>query len=135
MASLQFSVVAPDRTVVDEPVESLIAPGVAGYLGVMPNHEPMILALQAGLVEYCDPAKQRRYVAIGGGFMEITGDKVTVLADSAEHASEIDIREAEEALEAARAALRGEESRMGSEEATRELERQMARIRAAKRSN
>lgn len=135
MATLQLSIVAPDRTVVDETVESIIAPGVLGYLGVLANHEPMILALKPGLVEYSDESRQRRYVAIGGGFMEVTGEKVTVLADSAEHASEIDVREAEEALESARAALRGEASRMGSEEATRELERQMARIRAAKRTN
>lgn len=131
----KLSVVAPDRKVVDEDVQSLVAPGQEGYLGVMAGHMPMIVALRPGLLEFRDRQDQHEFVALGGGFMEVTGDSVIVLADQAERAEDIDLKEAEEALEQARKALRGEDSMMTDEEATLELERAMVRIKAARNGN
>lgn len=130
--SLHLSVVAPDRSVVDEPVQSVVIPGAVGYFGVLSGHVPMIAALKAGLVEYVDANNQRRYVSVSGGFAEVGPTRVNVLADAAEHAEEIDIARAEKALENARKALRGEISGVSSTEATAELERAMARLKAAK---
>lgn len=131
----QLSVVAPDRTVVDQAVQSLIAPGHEGYLGVQAGHQPVIVALKPGLVEYLDPQGKREFVAIGGGFMEVSGDSVIVLADDARRASEINAREVEEALDKARRALRGEDSEMTREEAVQEIERCIARLRLTKLSS
>lgn len=128
----KLSVVAPDRTIAEVMAQSLIAPGVLGYIGVMAGHVPLIVALRTGLIEFTDSGNQRHYVATSGGFMDIGGDAVIVLADNAELAKDIDIKAAEAQLEKARAALRGETSEMGSSEATEELELAMARIRAAK---
>ncbi len=129
----QLSIVAPDRTIAEMRAESLIAPGVQGYLGVMAGHVPAIVALKAGLIEYIESAtSQRHYVSTSGGFMDIGPDSVIVLADNAALAKDIDVKEAEAALERARAALRGENSEMTSAEATEELELAMARIRASK---
>lgn len=132
MASITLSVVAPDRSVVDETVASVLLPGREGYLGVMAGHEPFVVALRAGFLEFIDEKNQRQLLAIGGGFAEITGTRVTVLADSAEFAHEISLQEAERHLEEARRALRGESSTIGSEEAAHEIDRAMTRIRAAK---
>jgi F-type H+-transporting ATPase subunit epsilon len=127
-----LSVVAPDRSVVETTATSVILPGQAGYLGVMGGHIPMVISLRPGLLEYVDPTNQRNHVSLDGGFAEITSDRVTILADGARMAGEIDIAEEEKRLESARRALRGESSEMNSTEATQEIERAMSRIRAAK---
>lgn len=95
----------------------------------------MVSALRPGIVEYLDGKGQRHHIAVSGGFAEISGERLTILADSASRASEIDIRQEEERLERARRALRGEDAAMNSQEATAEIERAMARIRAAQRSS
>lgn len=127
-----LSVVAPDRSVVEDKAVSVVVPGVEGYFGVQGGHVPIIAALKPGVMEYTVSNGSRHYVSVGGGFAEVVGTKVTILADSAEVASEIDIQRAQEALERARKALRGEDSSMTTEEATESLERAMSRIRAAK---
>lgn len=129
----KLSVVAPDRTVFEDTVRSVIAPGVTGYLGIMANHEPAIIALKTGIVEYVDSRDQRSHVAITGGFLEVSEGQAIILADGAERSTEIDIKKAEEALESARRALRGDESGMTTSEATAEIDRAMNRIKAAKR--
>lgn len=129
-----LSIVAPDRSVVDESVASVIAPGEEGYFGVQAGHVPMIAALRPGILEYVDPNNQRHFVYMGGGFAEIAGGQVTVLADEAQHSDEIDASKAEEALEEARKAMRGEESSMTQEEARIEMDRAINRMKAARLS-
>ena len=128
----KLSVVAPDRTVYEDMVESFIAPGVDGYLGVMADHEPSIVALKTGIVEFIDASDQKRFVSIGGGFLEIGGGSAIILADTAEKSTEIDLERADHALEEARIALRGEDSSVTMEQAATELDRAMNRINAAK---
>ncbi len=130
-----LSIVAPDRSVVEDRAQSVVAPGIEGYFGVMAGHLPMVSALRPGIVEYVDGKGQRHHIAVSGGFAEISGERLTILADSASRASEIDIRQEEERLERARRALRGEDAAMNSQEATAEIERAMAPIRAAQRSS
>lgn len=132
--AFKLSVVAPDRTVVETETDSVIVPSVNGYAGIWAGHAPMIAALRPGLVEYRDRDNQIRHVAVGRGFVETSGDGVIVLADHAAAASEIDVAEAEEMLERARKALRGEQSDLTPEQATEQLELAMSRIRASKRS-
>ena len=127
-----LSIVAPDRSVVETEVVSVIAPGAMGYFGVLPGHLPMVAALKPGLLEYQDPGKERHTVAVSGGFVEVRGSKITVLADAAERSNEIDLARAEVALENARKALRGEASGVTSEDAHAELDRAMNRVRVAK---
>lgn len=130
----ELSIVAPDRSVVEDRAQSVVAPGIEGYFGVMAGHLPMVSALRAGIVEYVDGKNQRHHIAVSGGFAEISGSRLTILADSASRASEVDIKQEEQRLEKARKALRGEDSSMSSEAATAEIEKAMARIRAAQRS-
>ena len=132
MADFHLSVVAPDKSVVEEEVRSVVAPGSEGYFGVLAGHVPFVFALKPGLLEYRDHAGNQHFVYIGGGFAEVQPTKVTVLADEAQNAREIDLSEAERMLESARAALRGESSSTQSEAALVEIERATHRIRAAR---
>lgn len=130
---MNLSIVSPDQTVVNEEVRSVIAPGSEGYMGIQPGHIPVITALQNGVLEFRSASDQKEYVAIGGGFMEVSENQIIVLADDAHRASEIDLAEAEKDLDRALRALRGEPSDMTSEQATQEVGRSMARIKAARR--
>lgn len=127
-----LSVVAPDRSVVEERAQSIVAPGLEGYFGVLGGHEPLISAIKTGVLEYMDTTGTRHFVAVGGGFAEITPERVTILADTAERATDIDVTEAEKILEEARRALRGENSTLSRDEATIELDRAVNRIKVAR---
>ena len=127
-----LSVVAPDREVVAENVTSVIAPGTSGYFGVLADHLPLVAALKPGLLEYLDTAGQRHFVYVGGGFVEVKANRMTILADEASRSRDIDLARAEEELEVARRALRGEETTMSQEQAVHEVEKAMQRIRVAR---
>ncbi len=128
-----LTVVAPDRAVVEETVTSVIVPGVEGEFGVLAGHAPIVAALKPGSVQYLDPRGNRHYVYVGGGFAEVGASGVTVLADEAQRAHEIDVQRAEESLEKARRSLRGEEgSPLDEEESVLELERAIARRNVAR---
>jgi F-type H+-transporting ATPase subunit epsilon len=128
----QLSVVAPDRSVVEETVVAVVAPGQEGYFGVQAGHVPMIAALRPGILEYLDQTNNRHFVYMGGGFAEVAANRVTILADEAQHSAEIDAAKAAEHLEEARKAMRGEESSMTHEEAVIEVERAINRMKAAR---
>ncbi len=128
----KLSVVAPDRTVFEDNVQSIVAPGVQGYLGILADHEPVIVALKTGILEFVDMTGQRNYVSISGGFLESSNNSVIVLANTAERSKEIDLARAERALEEARKALRGEASETTQEQALEELDRAMNRVKAAR---
>lgn len=127
-----LSVVSPDKSVVEEQVNSIIAPGTEGYFGVLAGHVPLISALKPGLVEYQDASTNRHYIYVGGGFAEVQADRVTIIADEAERAIDIDIARAEAHLEEARKALRGEDSSIDTKDAVLEVERAVSRIKAAR---
>ena len=127
-----LAVAAPDREVLDAPVISVTAPGVAGYFGVHAGHEATVAALKPGLVEYVEANGTHHFVNIAGGFAEVTPTRVTILADAAERAQDIDVARAEAALERARHALRGDSEDMTQQEAVLAVERATARLRAAK---
>jgi F-type H+-transporting ATPase subunit epsilon len=123
MSQFQLSVAAPDRTIFEGEVQSVVVPAHEGSLGVLSNHEPMITALKTGLLEYVDLDDQRHFIAVTGGFLEVSSNQAIILADSAEIASEIDLAQAEHDLEEARKTLRGEETGMSRAEARHELNR------------
>ena len=132
MPGFTLSIVAPDRLVLEEPADSVILPGMVGYFGVQHGHEPIISALKSGYIEYRDAHGQRHFIAVSGGFAEVTAEKVSVLADTAERSTEIDVATAEADLERARQALRGEQTTLHREQAVQEIERATARIKVAK---
>ena len=131
-AEFTLSVVAPDREVVSTTAISLVAPGVDGYFGVLAGHVPVVSALKPGIFEYLDSTNIRHHIYVGGGFVQVSGTSVTVLADEAHYAADLDVSEAEKALEEARRVLRGEDSSMTEPEALLEIDRATARLKAAR---
>jgi F-type H+-transporting ATPase subunit epsilon len=98
--NLILEVVTPDRQVVSTEVDIVVLPGVQGQFGVLVNHIPFLSALEIGEMYY-RKGGQVDYIFVGGGFAEVTGDKVTVLVDSAERGKEIDVERARRAKERA----------------------------------
>lgn len=97
---LVLDIVTVERQVLSEEVDMVIAPGIEGELGILPRHAPLITALAEGELRVKQGEDESAF-AIGGGYLEVLDDHITVLADSAEHAAEIDIARAEEARERA----------------------------------
>jgi len=92
--SLRLSIVTPARAVVDADVDSVVAPGSEGEFGVLPGHAPLLAALKPGLVRW-STGSATWAIAIGGGFAEVTQERVSVLASAAEKPESIDAAEAE----------------------------------------
>ena len=83
MATMKLEIVTAEGTVYSGEVESIVAPGEAGELGILPNHAPLLTSLKAGNLLVSENGN-RQIVTISGGFLEMLANKVTVLADSAE---------------------------------------------------
>ena len=97
---LELEVVTPDRLVVKETVDIVMANGALGEFGILPNHIPFLTTLQPGELRY-RKGGQLEYMAVTGGFAEVSDNKVTILAEAAEKAREIDIDRAKRAKERA----------------------------------
>jgi F-type H+-transporting ATPase subunit epsilon len=97
---LLLEVVTPDRLVLSTEADVVVLPGVEGQFGVLPGHIPFLSALQIGEMYY-RKGGQTEYLAVSGGFAEVTGEKVTIVAESAEKGREIDVERAKRALERA----------------------------------
>ena len=97
---IQCDIVTQERTVFSGEVDSVNLPGTEGRMGILPNHTALLTTLDFGEV-MVRTGNEEEYFAIGGGFVEVQPDHVTILADSAEHAEEIDQERAERARERA----------------------------------
>ena len=137
MAERTFTleIVTPDRTVVsDDDVVSLVVPGEQGYLGILANHARLMTELTIGEVTLRRSDGQEVHIATSRGFMEVADNKVTVLADSAERAEEIDVERARQALERAEERLaRAAEEGLDFARAEAAMKRALNRLRVAER--
>ncbi len=105
MAELTINVVTPDRDVMHGEVDQVTAPSVVGEVGILPGHLPLLAKLHEGPLGLHSDRGVQKY-AVSGGFFEVLGNVVTVLADTAESASEIDVDRAKRALKDAEAQLK-----------------------------
>jgi F-type H+-transporting ATPase subunit epsilon len=94
--SIALEIVTPDRLIVKEQVDEVQIPGADGYFGVLPGHTPLLAMLQVGMLWY-RKGQEKFYLAIAFGFAEVLPDRVTILAQIAEKAEEIDVTRAEAA--------------------------------------
>ncbi len=102
--TIQLEIVTPERLVVNDTAEYIEIPGKTGYLGVLPGHAPLITELAVGEISYNNAGKTKR-LAVAWGFAEVLQNKVTILAETAEKAEEIDTARAEAAKQKAEAEL------------------------------
>lgn len=112
MATLKLEIVTPEAKVYSEEVDMVTLPGIDGEMGIFPMHVPLMTQLAAGEV-IARKGGQEQFLAVGEGFVEITGDRVAVMTDMAIRAENIDESKAEEARKRAEARLA---EKLGDEE-------------------
>ncbi len=111
----QLDIVTPEKRVLSESVDSVVLPGSEGELGILPSHIPLVTALSPGELSYVKSGKTEHF-AIGTGFVEVTGGRVSVLTDMALVEHEIDEKAVEAALANAKNRLAEIKHDSGSEE-------------------
>ena len=128
MAKLEVEIVTGERIILSETdVDMVVAPGADGTLGILPKHAPLISTLAAGELRVKKGGREESIV-VYGGFIEVTPEKVTILADSAERIDEIDVGRADEARKRAEDAIRQRGDTVEIEEALAALRRANLRL-------
>ena len=138
MATIKLEIVSPDRVVYAADIDMLIARSTGGEIGILPKHIPLVTGLQPHAMKIHVDAKEQ-LIAVAGGFMEVTPEKITVLATAAEEPIDIDVNRAQRAYERAQERLKRlrelpEQERADIDEAraTLALKRAIARLQTAK---
>jgi F-type H+-transporting ATPase subunit epsilon len=127
MKTLTVNIVTPDGPVYDSEVDMVIANTASGEIGILPGHIPMVAPLVVGAVKLKKDGKSE-YVAVTGGFVEVRPEKVTILTQSAEVASSIDLARAKAAVKRAEERLQMKQDAVDFERANHSLKRAMNRI-------
>ncbi len=129
---IRLEIVTAERIVYSEDVDMVVAPGVAGQLGILPHHTPLMTTLQPGEL-LVKKGGEEISMAISGGFLEVRPEKVVVLADAAERVDEIDLQRAMEARRRAEERLKERGPEMDLARAEAALRRSLIRIKVAER--
>jgi len=131
--SIELQIVTPDKLLVKEQVDEVEIPGTEGYFGVLPGHTPMLASLAVGEMWY-RKGQEKTYLSLAYGFCEVLPDRVTILAQLAERAEDIDIARAEEARKRAEQRLAQAKGDVDYERARTALVKSIARIQVSSRS-
>jgi F-type H+-transporting ATPase subunit epsilon len=127
---IKLEVVTPEKNVVSENAEIVMAPGTLGEFGVLRGHTPFLTSLKTGRLHYRDASGNEKVIFVSGGFAEALPDRVTVLAESAERRRDIDVDRAKASLERAQKRLSADKSEnINYERARASLYRAIERIR------
>jgi len=130
---LTLEIVTPDRALVTAQVDELQLPGAEGYFGVLPAHTPMLTTLQVGEMWY-RIGQEKHYLALAFGFVEVLPERVTVLAQIAERAEDIDVARAEAAKRRAEERVSSRAADMDFERARIALMKSLIRLQVASRA-
>lgn len=133
--SITLEVVTPDRSIIKEQVDEVVLPGSEGYFGVLPGHAPLVATLQVGELWYRPTGNQdKQYLAVAFGFVEVLPDRVTVLAQIAERAEDIDLGRAEAAKTRAEQRVSTPAADLDFERARIALMKSLVRLQVATRA-
>ena len=124
-------VVAVDRKVYSGKAVSMVLPGADGYFGVLSGHAPLIAALGVGMLTITVPDNSLVFLAVSGGYAEITQERVIVLAETAERAEDIDIQRARQAMERAQERLNDQKDGTDIDRARAAMMRALNRLHVA----
>lgn len=133
MPKMQLDIVTAERLISSNQVDFLVAPGTDGEFTVLPHHAPLLTTLKPGELRVVNDGKEN-YIVVSGGFLEMIGNKATILADTAERADEIDLERAEEAFQRAKErTLNSKDLDDNLEQRLSAMRRSEARIKVARR--
>jgi len=133
--TFQLEIVTPERLLVSEAVSEMEIPGQGGYLGILPGHAPLISELAVGEISYRDSKSQIKRLAVAWGFVEVLPDKVTILAETAERAEDIDVARARAARERAESVIKSPPQDADVAKAEAQLQVANTRISVAEKLN
>src|SRR5271170_8120837 len=128
--TFQLEIVTPEKKVVDTAAAEIQIPGKNGYLGILPGHAPLITELAVGEIKFHSGADEQR-LAVAWGFAEVLPDKVTILAETAERPSEIDVERARKAKERAEQRLTSGDPSVDVERALNAMHKAETRLEVA----
>jgi F-type H+-transporting ATPase subunit epsilon len=128
--TFQLEIVTPEKKVVDTAAQEVQIPGKNGYLGILPGHAPLITELAVGEIKIREASGEQK-LAVAWGFAEVLPDKVTILAESAERPSEINVERARKAKERAEQRLTSGDTAVDVERALDALHRAETRLDVA----
>jgi F-type H+-transporting ATPase subunit epsilon len=129
---IRLEIVTPERAVLTDDVDMVIAPASEGYVGILPHHTPLLTTLGPGELRIKKGGAETS-LAVFGGFMDVRPDRVVILTDAAEQADEIDESRAQAARERAKQALDAGTAGLDEARARASLERAMVRLRVSER--
>ena len=132
MATFKLTIVTAEKEVFSEDVDSLIAPGIEGQLGILPNHAPLMTQLQPGEMTVRS-GNDENVLVVTGGFLEVLNNNVTILADTAEMDVAIDLERAEEALKRASERMENSQAEVDLSRALQAFRRAQIRVGLARR--
>ena len=132
MTTMRLEVITAERRVYSDDVEVLVAPGIDGELGILPHHSPLMTALQPGEI-MIRKDNEETFLAVSGGFLEVMGNQVTILADACERSDEIDEEQARLAMQEAQERLATRTEDLDLEAATAAVRRAGTRLMVARR--
>ncbi len=127
-----LEIITAEAKVYSDDVDVVVAPGIDGELGILPHHAPLMTALQPGEIMVRKDMEET-YLAVTGGFLEVIGNKVTVLADAAERSDEIDEERARIAMEKAQEQIASKSADIDLESALTSFRRASMRLQVARR--
>jgi len=104
-STIRLELVTPERLLLSDEVDEVVLPGYEGEFGVLPEHTQLLAILNVGMLWYRKGSAINK-IALGGGFAEVTHDRIVVMADTAERADEIDLERAQRARDRAEARLK-----------------------------
>ncbi|MFZ0814173.1 MAG: F0F1 ATP synthase subunit epsilon [Candidatus Sulfotelmatobacter sp.] len=132
--TFQLEIVTPEKKVVDTAAEEIQIPGKNGYLGVLPGHAPLITELAVGEITYRAGAEEQK-LAVAWGFAEVLPNKVTILAETAERPSEINVERARKAKDRAEERLTSGDTDVDVERSLNALAKAETRLEVAQGKN
>jgi F-type H+-transporting ATPase subunit epsilon len=132
-SKIALELVTPDRALVREDVDEVQVPGSEGYFGVLPGHTPLLATMKPGEFWY-RVGSEKFFLSVAGGFVEVLPDRVTVLAQVAERAEDIDVARAEAARKRAEERVSRQAPDIDFERARFALQKSLIRLQVASRA-
>ncbi|MCF8111061.1 MAG: F0F1 ATP synthase subunit epsilon [Desulfobacteraceae bacterium] len=129
--NIKIEIVTPEKYVVSESAQIVMAPGALGEFGVLAGHTPFLTSLETGKVRYRDAGGNEKLVFVSGGFAEALPDRVTILAESAEPEEDIDYERAKAAYDRAKKRLEERRENLDNARAQAALQRALTRMKIA----
>ena len=132
MPGMLLEIITAERQVFGDEVDMVVAPGIDGELGILPHHAPLMTMLQPGEILIRKEGADT-FLSVTGGFMEVIGNKVTILADACERSEEIDEARAQQAVERAQERVARQEENLQMERALGAMRRGRVRLNVVRR--